>query len=59
MWLPMCSLGHHSLSLTTCAEVQLDPQAQELQAQIMAGTAPEGWMLVDGLLLISEMALRS
>jgi hypothetical protein len=32
-------------------EHQCDPQAQELRAQLAAGTAPDGWALVDDMLL--------
>ena len=33
------------------AELLRDPQAQELWAQLAAGAAPDGWALMDDLLL--------
>ena len=48
-----CALSGPSFAICDVlhAEIQRDSQAQELQAQIIAGTVPDGWAMVDGLLL--------
>lgn len=53
MGLLLAHFQHHSFDVydKLWAELNNDPTPQAIQAQLAAGSAPEGWSLVDGMLL--------